>query len=236
MRFVLKLLIIISVFVILTVVTQVGGIIFLMTLLASRFINRFIINASLFLVLYSIATFIAIPVIAKQYGRVRLPIIETNGLKPRTIWTCILNRNYAKPALYNVAVDVTSKIRQQYPGTVVNYLDSSFPFFDKMPLFPHLSHGDGRKLDIAFQYIDRLSDKPSSTTPSSIGYGAFEGPRDNEFNQQQLCRQQGFSKYNSLPATGMTTLNFYWTNGERDQWSTFLRQILRSKRFLLSRI
>jgi hypothetical protein len=192
------------IFSLLTLITQIGGIIFLLTLVTFPLINRKI-NSRLirfsakvlsFIVLYSLSTLIAIPILAKQYNRVPLPMFETNGLKPRTIFTCILNRHYCKPQLRTTALSVAGKMQQQYPGTVVNYLDSSFPLGNNFPLFGHLSHGDGRKLDVAFHYIERKSGKQSQTTPSFDGYLVYEGPLNGEFDQQQACRQKGFKDLN----------------------------------------
>ena len=42
------------------------------------------------------------------------------------------------------------------------------------PLLPHLSHGDGRKLDIAYYYRDANGSYMSGVTRSPIGYLAFE--------------------------------------------------------------
>jgi hypothetical protein len=90
-------------------------------------------------------------------------------------------------------------MQQQFPGTVVNYLDASFPIGRYFRILPHLSHGDGRKLDVAFQYIDASTGSPSNTTPSFDGYGVYEGPRSNEFNQQSLCKQQGYWQGSIFP-------------------------------------
>ena len=204
MRIVLRILAVVIAFCILTVFTQVGGVILLVAIVTWPIINRKISNrfarfgAKLlsFVLLYSASTFIAIPILARQYNRVPLPMLETHGLKPRTIWTCVFNRNYCRPQLRNTALSVAGKMHKQYPGTVVNYLDSSFPLGNNFPLPFHLSHGDGRKLDVAFHYIDRQSGAPSNTTPSFDGYGIYEGPLKNEMDQQLLCRQKGFAEYN----------------------------------------
>jgi hypothetical protein len=188
------------VFAILTVLTQVGGAIYFLSLLTYPMINRKVDNqlarfgfkVGSFVVLYAICTFIAVPVIARRYDRVPLPLFETNGLKPRTAWTCILNRNYVRSSLRATTFNVAQKMQKLYPGAVVNYLDASFPIGRNFPLLPHLSHGDGRKVDIAFHYIDASTNLPSTTTPSFDGYGVYEGPRANEFDQQSICQQQGY--------------------------------------------
>ncbi len=45
-----------------------------------------------------------------------------------------------------------------------------------MPLLPHLSHGDGRKVDLAFFYRGAAGYAPG-LAPSPIAYWAFETPR-----------------------------------------------------------
>jgi hypothetical protein len=207
MRIVLRVLISIVVFALLTIVTQVGGIIYLFALLTYPIINRkinsrfirFSAKLTSFVILYSVFTIVAVPLIAKRYDRVPLPLYAGNGLKPRTMWTCILNRNYVRSSLRTTTLSVVRKMQQQYPGTVVNYLDASFPLDQPFRMFPHLSHGDGRKLDVAFLYIDAATGSPSGTTPSFDGYGVYEGPRPNEFNQQSACRQQGYWQGSIFP-------------------------------------
>ena len=69
-----------------------------------------------------------------------------------------------------------------------------FLFFDGFPLFPHLSHNDGRKIDISFIYEDKEK-KISNLKPSISGYGIFEKPRKGEINQSLTCKQNGFWQY-----------------------------------------
>jgi hypothetical protein len=73
-------------------------------------------------------------------------------------------------------------VNDRFPGTVVSYLDAGFPFINKFPFVPHLSHNDGKKLDLAFYYIDKRTWQSSNTTPSCIGYGIGEEPRPEEIN------------------------------------------------------
>ena len=60
----------------------------------------------------------------------------------------------------------------RFPGSATRVLDANFPFFDGFPLLPHLSHDDGRKVDIAIWY-------EGGPLRSPIGYFTFEpGPTD----------------------------------------------------------
>ena len=88
----------------------------------------------------------------------------------------------AYPAALNISAIVTSSggkapfapfCEAQFPGTVTLALDGNFPFLDAFPMLPHLSHGDGDKLDLAFYYVDAGGYAPGRTA-SPIGYFAFE--------------------------------------------------------------
>ena len=65
-----------------------------------------------------------------------------------------------------------------FPGTTTLALDGNFPFFDGFPMLPHLSHSDGRKLDVAFYYQDADGQFLDKATRSPIGYFAFERPSE----------------------------------------------------------
>ena len=95
--------------------------------------------------------------------------------------TCTLNRHYVRPELKNNIENVASKISKKHPNTTVNYLDANFPFYNGFPLLPHLSHNDGKKLDIAFLYKNRLG-KEINTAPSFMGYGVYEAPKKSEYD------------------------------------------------------
>lgn len=190
----------------LTLITQVGGVIYLIAFLTFPFINKRFNNRltklSLkilsFITLYFFFSFLIIPTLASHYNRVPLPVFETNSLKPLDVLTCIFNRHYVRPELLKVTSNTALEMNRKYPGTTVNYLDAGFPLFNKYPLTPHLSHNDGKKLDIALFYIDKKSGKPSNTTPSPIGYGVYEEPRSDEPNQPLICQQKGNWQYGFL--------------------------------------
>jgi hypothetical protein len=67
----------------------------------------------------------------------------------------------------------------KFPGTITIALDGNFPFFVEFPMLPHLSHDDGRKLDLAFYYRDEKGGYLPGKTPSPIGYFAFENGSTN---------------------------------------------------------
>jgi len=192
--------------IVLTVITQIGGIILLISLLANPIIkskivirrNRILVRISCFLLFYLLATFLIVPIIAKPFGRVALPVFEQRNLKPLNFLTCLLNRSYVKPELKEIAMNIASDMNQQFPGTTLNYLEANFPFIDGFPLIPHLSHNDGKKLDLAFAYISKETGHPTNDTPSPFGYGICEEPRLNEINTALLCSSQGKWQYSLL--------------------------------------
>jgi len=190
----------------LTVFTQIGGLAFLLSLLVVWLIDKKtkaiwakVATGTLsFFALYLFFTFLLVPFAAKRLGRTPLPMFEKTHLKPANSWTCLLNRNYVRPELKKIAFDVAKKMGEEYPGTTILYLDANFPFFNKFPLFPHLSHNDGKKLDIAFQYNDKQTGQIVTISPSTIGYGICEEPQDGEVDQARKCEQEGYWQYSLL--------------------------------------
>ena len=190
----------------LTVVTQVGGVVLLISLLTFGPINKKVPNrwsrgiakCLSFAALYMASVFIIVPLMAKPFGRVPLPIFEDGNLKPGNIWICLLNRNYVKPQLREIAYKVAASMNGKYPGTTINYLDANFPFIDRFPLLPHLSHDDGKKLDLSFQYNSSLTGIATDDIPSFIGYGICEEPKDGEEDTPRYCGNMGYWQYNLL--------------------------------------
>jgi hypothetical protein len=156
------------------------------------------LKVAVFLALYFITTFLIVPVVATSFNRRPLPVLQQGSLQPLTFITCLLNRHYVRPELKQAAVNVSKQMNDKFPGTVVNYLDASFPFGNHFPLFPHLSHNDGKKLDIAFCYVDSRTGERTNGAPSIVGYGVSEEPRPDEVNTAALCEQKGFWQYSVL--------------------------------------
>lgn len=151
-----------------------------------------------FLTLYLLFILIVVPLLAKPFGRVPLPIIESQHVRPANILTALLNRNYVRPALRHATFDVARKMNEKYPGTIVNYLDANFPFIDKFPLAPHLSHNDGKKLDVSFHYLNAKTGDYTDKVPSWLGYGICEGPRPGEFDRPSACTMKGYWQYSFM--------------------------------------
>ncbi|OXT00272.1 hypothetical protein B7H23_08915 [Notoacmeibacter marinus] len=176
----MRLLGTIALFLFLTAITQIGGIILLMSLLLRRWFGALAMVAS-FPVLYLIGTFFLVPPLASAIsGRVPLPCSGPASLQSASPLYCLLNRNYVTPRLFDLAQALSRSTEDAFPGTVTRTLDGNFPFFDGFPLLPHLSHDDGRKLDLAFHY-------EGGGLRSPIGYFAFQKPLPGD---PQICPDQ----------------------------------------------
>lgn len=144
----------------------------------------------IFISLYLFSTFLIVPFISPIFGREKVK--HSEKIKPTNYITVLLNRNYVKPKLN----ELLSKTEKKLNGTgiEIHYLDANFPFIDKFPLLPHLSHNDGEKMDISLIYETKdgiITNKQKSIS----GYGVFENPKPNEYNQIEKCLQNGYFQY-----------------------------------------
>lgn len=192
MKTLLKIIIQFILFCFLTVVTQIGGIIYLLSLMISKKWNKNLKFKTLiiFISLYLFSTFLIVPFISPIFGREKVK--HSEKIKPTNYITVLLNRNYVKPKLN----ELLSKTEKKLNGTgiEIHYLDANFPFIDKFPLLPHLSHNDGEKMDISLIYETKdgiITNKQKSIS----GYGVFENPKPNEYNQIEKCLQNGYFQY-----------------------------------------
>lgn len=170
-------------FLALTILTQIGGLAYLGALALAKLLRgprrfRRLTAVAMFVVLYA-ALWTSANVVAPYFGRVPLPCTASKNSKlaVQSSLYCVLNRHYVTPKLMQVANDLADHMAARFPSTRLNVLDASFPFFDGFPLLPHLSHSDGRKLDLAYFYKDRGGQAPVADTKSPIGYWAFEQPK-----------------------------------------------------------
>ncbi len=130
----------------LTVLTQIGGFAWFVSLFFRR-------KLFTFLVAY-IALSLSAIWIAPISGRIALSCLSDGPLQIQSWIYCALNRNYVTPELADVLKQTAQEMDQRFPGTVTLVLDANFPFLTGFPLIPHLSHDDGDKADIAFYYRD----------------------------------------------------------------------------------
>ncbi|BDD03788.1 hypothetical protein [Aureibacter tunicatorum] len=177
----------------LTIVTQIGGVAYLFSILIRRVWGKPIVwwqKAVTFMLVYLLFTFLIVPWIAPVFGRVK--ISNANGVSPVNYMTVVLNRNYVVEKLNEELQMLGENLEEE--SIKVKYLDANFPFADGFPLLPHLSHNDGRKIDLALVYETPLG-QISSDQKSISGYGVFEMPIDGEFDQPERCMEQGYLQY-----------------------------------------
>ena len=194
------------IFCLLTVLTQVGGFIYVISLATRKWSDKWtnsnrlkmVYRLASFFTRYCVATFVLVPIIARPFGRVPLPLIVTNHLQPLNVFTSFLNRHYVRPELKQIAYEVAEEMNKKFPGTKTNYLDANFPFIRGFPLIPHLSHNDGKKLDLSFCYRDIKTGKSTNDCPSFIGYGICEEPQPHENNTADFCSANGYWQYGFL--------------------------------------
>ena len=182
------------IFIFLTATTQIGGIVYVITfLLVSYKVSKYKLKRTfVFITLYFITSFLIVPKVAPLFGRVK---IENNkNLEAHNFITKLFNRNYVTPKLQEVLTAVSLKIKIESPTLKVVYLDANFPVFDGFPLLPHLSHNDGKNIDISFIYQTKKG-IISNLKPSNSGYGIFVTPLNNEIHQTNICKKKGFWQY-----------------------------------------
>lgn len=186
------------IFISLTLLTQVGGLIYLFYKpIGLKIKKKFSSFQSIglrfasFSVLYLLLSFTIIPILASQFDRVPMPVTEQNNIKSGTAITWLANRHYVDPELKQLLTETSI----QMPNDIkLIYLDANFPFIDGFPLLPHLSHNDGDKIDLAFIYTN-AEGQYLNNTKSLLGYGVVEEPTKNEFDQTAACIKQGHWKY-----------------------------------------
>lgn len=195
--------------ILLTMVTQVGGIIWLLTLgglsffPVSSFPNwRF---AGSFMVLYTLFTICIIPILSPLGGRVALPVYD-ESLEAKSVVYCFLNRHYVNAEIRTILMKKAAHLQVDFPETKLYYLDANFPFGNGFPLFPHLSHNDGKKIDLCFFYKKRTGEM-TNLKPGRSGYGVFENPTKGQENTTDFCHSKGYFQYD-YPK--------YLTLGQRD--------------------
>ena len=142
--------------------------------------------------LYLVATLLIIPKLAPIWGRETVK--ETELIQAHSFFTKLLNRNYVQPELNKVLQKVSISLNNKHQGIKLIYLDANFPFIDKFPLLPHLSHNDGKKLDLSLIYQNKkgfLTNKKQSIS----GYGVYVAPMNKEKSQATKCKKKGHWQY-----------------------------------------
>ncbi len=187
---ILKLIKHLLLFLLLTIITQIGGIVYLVFLNLNKKSFSKLKSVLLFFAVYILATFVIVPNIAPFFGREK--VTHKNNIKPTNFATVILNRNYVKPKLNKLLQNTAIELKSD--AIEIRYLDANFPFMDKFPLMPHLSHNDGKKIDVSFVYQSE-NGKVTAKQKSISGYGVFEKPKPTEINQINNCLNKGYWQY-----------------------------------------
>jgi len=196
----LKIIGFIFLFILLTALSQIGGIILILWILifrlfSKRFTNAWArrgVNTGGFVVFYLFCMFLIVPPLARIQDRVPLPISKSGALVPVTYWTAIFGRNYIKSEGRAKLETIAESFVKKHPELKVKYMDCNYPFrfigsdekhvvtgFPFLEgLFPHFTHL-GDKADIALIYNDEEGN-PSNLTPTAIGYGSSVEPNKGE--------------------------------------------------------
>ncbi len=163
----------------LTLLTEVGGLVLWIAYGIGEVFHKRrlkIVTPAVFVVLYSATTLFILPAAAPLFGRVALNCFTDgkHAYAANSPLYCVLNRHYAAPRVKSVLEKLSDRIAHKHPGSIVSYLDAGFPLGIGIPLLPHRSHNDGRKLDLAFFYKDKNSGEPSLKGGAwFMGYWAF---------------------------------------------------------------
>ena len=181
----------------LTIITQIGGVIYLITLLLVRNKEgRRTKRMFTFSAIYLFSTFLIVPYVAPMFGREK--IRDTEAVKAHSFVYKLANRNYVTPTLNATLQKIGDDFSKRFPGSTLVYLDANFPFFDRFPLLPHLSHNDGKKVDVSLIYQTK-DGQLTNKKPSVSGYGVFEAPKKGEYDQIAICKKKNwfydFPKY-----------------------------------------
>lgn len=178
----------------LTVITQIGGIIYLIVILLFKKNSKKkgLKQIGIFIVFYLITTFFIVPYLAPIFGREKIK--ETEFLKVHSFFYKLANRNYVRPELNKTLHEIAIEFEKKNRRIKMIYLDANFPFIDKFPLLPHLSHNDGKKIDISLIY-EKDNGKLTNKKPSISGYGVYEIPTKKEYDQNAVCKRNGNWQY-----------------------------------------
>lgn len=185
--------------IILTLLTQTGGIILLLAYIIWKIANWDLafLRLGSFFVLYLGINLLAVPFLAERFDKQPLPLFH-HQIGPQNWLLVLANRHYVHKDLYAVIMEVAEKYHDKQPDRKLIYLDAGFPLGKFFPLPPHRAHVDGKAIDFAFAYTDDRTEQPTRRAPNWLAYGRFEGPERREPNFPEDCRAEG-NWYYSLP-------------------------------------
>lgn len=178
----------------LTLVTQIGGLVYFISVVSIKkhVPRRRLKRIFLFITTYLLLTFFVVPRVAPLFGREKIK--ESSSLQAHSFFYKLANRNYVRAELNAVMQEIATAFETQNEGIKMSYLDANFPFIDGFPLLPHLSHNDGKKVDVSLVY-EEPNGQLTNKKPSVSGYGVYENPLTNEYDQHSVCKEQGYWQY-----------------------------------------
>lgn len=185
----------------LTMLTQVGGLVYLLHLALMRLlgIRKRVVRWPAFFALYLFISLVVVPPLARLNNRVPLPVTGygESVIRPRNLFISLANRNYVRPELKDMLASVADQMAYEYPGLKIEYLDANFPLLEEFRMYPHIRHDDGRKLDLAYirkgpagDYVYRYI--------SLFGYGYSVKPLPGETDKPARCAAEGAWQYNII--------------------------------------
>ena len=182
--------------------------------------------------LYILATFLIIPNLAPIFGREKIK--DSEFVRAHSFFYKLANRNYVRPELNKSLEKIGEEFGKKNSGIKVSYLDANFPFIDKFPLLPHLSHNDGKKIDVSLIY-ENPNGKLTNKKPSVSGYGAYESPTEKEYDQISICKDKGYWQYDFPKYLTLGKINKeikFSKNGTRELSNLIVKQNAIGKLFI----
>ena len=184
-------------FTFLTLITQIGGLIWLFSLYLNKMVQKRRpirgLRWAIFLTTYTLTTVFIVPPAAYYFcNRVRLPVFSNPHLEPENLVYSFFNRTFVRPELLEALETVAEQMQEKFPGAAIWDMDANFPFIDGYPLHPHLTHNIGKAIDITFYWKDAKTGAPIKKSPSPSGYGLWAEALPGEFDYAALCMQKGY--------------------------------------------
>ena len=167
----------------LTLLTQTGGLVLWLALPGLAWLFRRLrprgaglawpVVLLAFAVVYLGVNLTVVPWAAVRWARVPLPCFAAADapLEAQSPVFCLANRTYTRPAVRALLVELARDLEAEVPGAVLRTLDAGFPVLDGFPMLPHLSHRRGRDVDLALFWRDAASGRPVPP-PSLLVYWA----------------------------------------------------------------
>lgn len=111
-------------------------------------------------------------------GLVPLPCDGSEPMAPAHPQYCRRGRVFVRPEVRDSLIEAAREMERRFPGTRMIFMDASGAD-GVVPFEPHLSHGDGRQVDISLFYVgldgSAIHGRPPGSRPN--GYGNYEPPR-----------------------------------------------------------